>query len=313
MTYREASTVVDAFREVFHLVREDCRRYETGRREDEVMYYFRGETWNYLDHNSSSLSGCKAEPTINRYEEYIENEHVIFNEAIRAYPLEFVNDRTTFERLTRMQHFGVPTRLLDVSPRLATALGMSVATDDDHKIDKGPVECNGFIRIYRVKKSRIKYSTSDTVVALSNLARIKPDHVTINDLRYLAAECKNERTGFYWKEGSDVSKALQRDIKKVWCVRPVNNNVRIQAQRGEFFLFGCEEQKQPLNADFAESDYDNPESATGGIAEIGILVVTPQLKHEIQEMAEVLDVTEDRLYPDFGRFHKVIKKRYGRK
>ena len=41
MTYREASTVVDAFREVFHLVREDCRRYETGRREDEVMYYSR--------------------------------------------------------------------------------------------------------------------------------------------------------------------------------------------------------------------------------------------------------------------------------
>ncbi len=307
MTYREASTVVDAFREVFHLVREDSRRYETGRREDEVMYYFRGETCNYLDHDSSSLSGCKVEPTINRHKEYIENEHVIFNETIRAYPQEFVNDRTTFEKLTRMQHFEIPTRLLDVTPRLATALGMSAATGENRE------NHNGFIRIFRVKKLCIKYSTSDTVVALSNLARIKPDHVTINDLRYLAAECKNERTGFYWKEGSDVSKALQRDIKKVWCVRPVNNNVRIQAQRGEFFLFGCEEQKQPLNADFAESDYDNPESATGGIAEIGILVVTPLLKHEIKEMAEVLDVTEDHLYPDFGRFHKVIEERFGRK
>ena len=183
------------------------------------------------------------------------------------------------------------------------------ANDKDDDI----LDMCGFVRVFRVKESRIKYSTSDTVVALSNLARIAPDHVIINDLSYLAYECKNERAGFYWKDGSDVSIALQRDIKKVWCVRPVNNNVRIQAQRGEFFIFGCEENKAKLNASFSEADYDNPYAPSEGIAEIGILTVTPELKRELKEMAEILDITEDRLYPDFSRFHKVIKERFSKK
>ncbi len=309
MWNRECDSVSDAIREVFDLVRADRRRFESGKRDDEAMYYFRGENKNFKRPENFSLPDYPAIPGIDREEEYHQNEHLIFNECIRAYPQEFPSGETTFERLTRMQHFEIPTRLLDVSPRLATALGMASLPGIDGKEVVGRY---GFIRIYRVKKSRIKYSTSDTVVALSNLARIRKEHVHINDLRYLAAECTNERTGFYWKEGSEVSIALQRDIKKVWCVRPVNNNVRIQAQRGEFFLFGCGEGKQPLEVSFSEYDYDNPNAATEGIAEIGILVVTPQLKHEIKEMAEVLDVTEDRLYPDFARFHKVIEERYGK-
>ena len=172
---------------------------------------------------------------------------------------------------------------------------------------------NGFIRVYRVNKEKIKYSTSDTIVALSNLARIKPENINMSNLRYLAYECMNERAGFYWEEGSDVSEKLMSDIKKVWCVRPVNNNVRIQAQRGEFFIFGCGDKKEKISASFTETDYYNKDAATDGIAEIGILTLTPSLKQEVKDMADILDVTEDRLYPDFGRFHNVIRERYGTK
>lgn len=310
MWYRECDRVADAVREVFDLVRADRRRFEAGVREDEVMYYFRGENRNYILEKSPAPPSYPSQPAINRDEAYREKEHLIFNDAIRTYPQEFPPGETTFERLTRMQHFEIPTRLLDVTPCLFTAMGMAYLPGFD---GKEVMDCNGFIRVYRVQKGRIKYSTSDTVVALSNLARIKPEHVTVDDLRYLAAECANERAGFYWKKDSDVSNALQRDIKKVWCVRPVNNNVRIQAQRGEFFLFGCGEKKEPLNATFSELDYGNKDAPTEGIAEIGILTLTPTLKKEVREMSDILDTTEDRLYPDFGRFHKVIKERYGEK
>lgn len=304
------NTVADAFRVVFDLVRNDCGHFRNALNDNAAMYYFRGENRNFKYPENSSPPDHPAIPGIYREDAYRENEHYIFNEAIRAYPQEFVTDNTTFEKLTRMQHFGIPTRLLDVSPRLATALGMAtlpgVGGDDVS-------DCCGFVRVYRVNRQRIKYSTSDTVVALSNLARIRKDHVTIGDLGYLAYECMNERAGFYWEKDSDVSKALQRDIRKVWCVRPVNNNVRIQAQRGEFFLFGCGENKESLNVSFAESDYTNPYAPTEGIAEIGILTLTPAMKKEVRDMGEILDTTEDRLYPDFGRFHKVIKERFGEK
>ena len=307
-----AKNVADAFRVVFDLVRRDRCRCEIGGVDNQVRYYFRGLNKNFEDERCSFPPSKPAIPTLYRFDGYIENEHKIFNEAIRSYPHDFPTGETTFERLTRMEHFEIPTRLLDVTPRIATALGMTtfpgIGEDSDKVLEK-----YGFVRIFRVKESRIKYSTSDTVVALSNLARISKGHVTIDNLSYLAYECMNERTGFYWKEGSDVSKQLQRDIKKVWCVRPINNNVRIQAQHGEFFVFGCGEEKAKLDVTFSEADYANSNAATEGIAEIGVLVISPMLKHEVKEMSEILDVTEDRLYPDFGRFHKVIKERYSGK
>ena len=310
MVYRECNTVADVFREVFELVKWDRSHIEVGEKSDGVMYYFRGENKNYKCPEVGVLPDFPAIPSLFRDEGYRSREHEIFNESIRCYPHEFPAGETTFERLTRMAHFEIPTRLLDVTPRLATALGMASLPsngDDDKEFKKW----NGFIRVYRVSSKKIKYSTSDTVVALSNLARIKPENIEINNLRYLAYECMNERAGFYWKEGSDVSEKLMRDIKKVWCVRPVNNNVRIQAQRGEFFIFGCGDKKEPIEATFSESDYYNDTAATDGIAQIGIITLTPSLKQEVKDMSDILDVTEDRLYPDFGRFHKVIKERFG--
>ena len=307
-----AKNVADAFRVVFDLVRRDRCRCESFDDCDKPMYYFRGIGKNYAPKGSPCPPADPPTPSLLRDEKYRKNEHVIFNEAIRCYPQEFPAGETTFERLTRMQHFEIPTRLLDVTPRLVTAMGMASLPsigDDKEKF----YDWNGFIRVFRVKRTKIKYSTSDTIVALSNLARIKPDNIDITDLGYLAYECKNERAGFYWKEGSKVSDALMRDIKKVWCVRPINNNVRIQAQRGEFFIFGCGDKKEPIEASFSESDYFNDVAATDGIAQIAIIKLTPSLKQEVRDMADILDVTEDRLYPDFGRFHKVIKERFGEK
>ena len=312
MVYRECNTVAEVFHEVFELVKWDRSHVETATDDDKVAYYFRAENKNYAPKGSPCPPSMPAIPSLFRDDKYIQNEHVIFNEAIRCYPREFPAEETTFERLTRMAHFELPTRLLDVSPRLATAIGMaSLQSPGDD--EKEFFTWNGFIRVYRVNKEKIKYSTSDTIVALSNLARIKTDNIDISNLRYLAYECMNERAGFYWKEGSDVSQKLMDDIKKVWCVRPVNNNVRIQAQRGEFFIFGCENNKEKIEASFSESDYNNPDAATNGIAEIGIITLTPSLKQEVKNMADILDVTEDRLYPDFGRFHNVIKERFGGK
>ena len=50
----------------------------------------------------------------------------------------------------------------------------------------------------------------------------------------------------------------------------------------------------------ASPNFYNEAAATEGIVEIGIITLTSALKHEVKEKAEILDVTEDRLYPDFG-------------
>ena len=306
MQYRECNSVADVVREVFDLIRYDSSRFAKG----EVSYYFRGENRNFKVPNE--VPRYKTIPGIYRNEAHLEHESDFFNEALRTYPEEFSRDKSTFEILTRMQHYGYPTRLLDVTSKLMTAVGMVSNKGYDLK-DFGNE--NGFIHVYRVKTARIKYGTSDTVTALSNLARLKSGHVTFDEegLRYLGAECKNERAGFYVEEGSDVTKKLRRDLRKVFCVKPMVNNIRVNFQLGEFFLFGCNENKAMLDATFDECDYENENAATEGIAEIGLVTLSPMAKKEAQEMSLYLDIGEARLYSDFWHHSRCLSETYKRR
>ena len=306
MQYRDCNSIADVVREVFDLIRNDSSRFTKG----EVSYYFRGENRNFKIPNE--VPRYKTIPGIYREDGHLEHESDFFNEALRTYPEEFSRDKSTFEILTRMQHYGYPTRLLDVTSKLTTAVGMASNKGYDLK-DFG--DENGFIHVYRVKTESIKYGTSDTVTALSNLSRLKSDHVTFDEegLRYLGAECKNERAGFYVKEGSPVTDKLRRDLRKVFCVKPMVNNIRVNFQLGEFFLFGCNENKAMLDATFDECDYENENAATEGIAEVGLVTLSPMAKKEAQEMSLYLDIGEARLYPDFFHHSRYLSKVYKRR
>src|SRR5271156_7254966 len=54
--------------------------------------------------------------------ELLENEKRVVRELISVQPHEFASDETMFDKLVRMQHFGLPTRLLDVSLNALVAL-----------------------------------------------------------------------------------------------------------------------------------------------------------------------------------------------
>ena len=306
MQYRDCNSIADVVREVFDLIRSDGSRFSKGA----VSYYFRGENRNFKIPNE--VPRYKTIPGIYREDGHLEHESDFFNEALRTYPEEFSRDKSTFEILTRMQHYHYPTRLLDVTSKLMTAIGM-VANKGYDGVDYG--NQNGFIHVYRVKTDRIKYGTSDTVTALCNLARLKSDHVTFDEesLRYLGAECKNERAGFYVEEGSDVTKKLRRDLRKVFCVKPMVNNIRVNFQLGEFFLFGCNENKAMLDATFDECDYEAVNAATEGIAEIGLITLSPMAKKEAQEMSLYLDIGEARLYSDFWHHSRCLSEAYKRR
>ena len=54
--------------------------------------------------------------------ELLENEKTAVRDLISVHPHEFASDETMFDKLVRMQHFGLPTRLLDVSRNALVAL-----------------------------------------------------------------------------------------------------------------------------------------------------------------------------------------------
>lgn len=60
-------------------------------------------------------------PSVMRNREDYLNEELYIKECIRQYPEEFIN-MSKIDMLIKMQHYGVPTRLLDLTKNLLIAL-----------------------------------------------------------------------------------------------------------------------------------------------------------------------------------------------
>lgn len=79
-------------------------------------YYFRGQD----DAFSNTL------PAVFRSRKLLDNEDNLFNDFLMADPLLFDKCRTNFERMALMEHYHLPTRLLDVSTNPLIALFFAV-------------------------------------------------------------------------------------------------------------------------------------------------------------------------------------------
>ena len=60
----------------------------------------------------------------------------------------------------------------------------------------------------------------------------------------------------------------------------------------------------------SEEDFDNKNAPTNGIARIGVITLLKEAKKEAREMEQYLDISEDRIYPDFHHHNEVLKERY---
>ena len=109
-------------------------------------------------------------PTIYRNNNFIQNEHKIYRETIAKVPYDF-NGKNTIESLVLMQHYGVPTRILDLTTNPLVALYF--ACDDDKNKD-----ADGEVIVFDIPEVSTCYFDSDRVTVLANLAKCK------NNFRY---------------------------------------------------------------------------------------------------------------------------------
>lgn len=131
----------------------------------------------------------EAEPTIfrkngNGERNLLKNEKHLFNDMITQCPEDFKDCQYTFEHLVKMQHYGLPTRLLDITSNALVALYFACCSlnnfmcDENGEVvfDKKGKEIDqrkdGQVLVYAVRKDAIKNYNSDTVSILSNLAQL---------------------------------------------------------------------------------------------------------------------------------------------
>lgn len=138
-----------------------------------------GYTLFYRGHSDKNY---ELKPSIYRDERFIKNEDKIYRETIAKVPYEF-NGKSTIESLALMQHYGVPTRILDLTTNALVALYF--ACEESKKIKeitkvKGgsflkKVNIDGEVIIFNIPNKSVCYSDSDKVTILANLSKYEND------------------------------------------------------------------------------------------------------------------------------------------
>ena len=89
----------------------------------------------------------------------------MYKEMLCICPNEFDNCKTTLERLVKMQHYSLPTRLLDITTNPLVALYFASEAD----------ETDGTLYAFMFNKEDVRYFDSPDVCVLSNLSQLTFD------------------------------------------------------------------------------------------------------------------------------------------
>ena len=237
-----------------------------------------------------------------------ECEKRAIRDLISVHPHEFGGDQSMFDRLVRMQHFGLPTRLMDVSRNPLVALYF--ATDPGPEGSRG----DGMVTAFAVPEGREKYFDSDSVSCLANLANMtkeeKAEIIAIREGRVKGTDKKAERDRVNAKQ---VYERLHRfirvekphflpiidpiDLFKPYYVHPKMSNRRILSQAGGLIIYGL---KPPKQINFAHLIQETR------------FIVPARAKPGIRAALELLGITESTLFPEIDKAAKRIEASYTR-
>lgn len=133
-------------------------------------------------------------------------EHEILRDLITFKPDGFPENRFWIDRLVHAQHFGLPTRLLDVTSNALVALYF--ACEDFFSTPLGALQ-DGSVICIDVASDRLKTYDSDTISCVANLSRL-----TSEERDEISDWIKNQK-----EDGTRVSRQSTRSFNKLSSVR----------------------------------------------------------------------------------------------
>lgn len=226
-------------------------------------------------------------PSLYRTRGNSREEKNILRELVSLHPSEFEKDRSAFDQLVRMQHYSLETRLFDVSLNPLVALYFAAKNN--------PTE-DGNVILFDVEKRSVKYFDSDTVSCIANLSSLSSKER--NEIRHFTTdeEFNNSNTGkrllhFIKTEKPYFLPLMRRDdLHKIVLVKPKQNNRRILAQQGAFFLFGLPHEMKPEEHD----------------VKVQNLVVPAALKKQISNELDLININGSTMFPEIESAAKYI-------
>ncbi|MFA0629711.1 FRG domain-containing protein [Vibrio sp. 10N.222.49.A3] len=250
----------------------------------------------YRGHGNKSYG---LTPSIYRKDEWINNEHKMIQELLIRCPKDFDGKQSSFEKLVKMQHYDLPTRLLDITENPLVALYFACSS----KLDS---EKDGELIFFKIPKKDIKYFDSDTVSVVSNIAWLKNNfslpnkfsgdsqsfHSEDNEHADVLMHCiRQEKPHFR-------ERVNPKHIQSVVCVKPKLDNQRIIRQDGAFLLFGVDETKR-FSAQIEPDWILQPNGNR--------YIIKAKDKPEINKQLASLGISKAKLFPEIDMVSQFIK------
>ncbi|WP_413363743.1 FRG domain-containing protein [Lysinibacillus sp. 3P01SB] len=254
-------------------------------------------------YRGQSKSTYDLKPSIFR-ENYIEEEHNIYTEVMTECGHEFENCTLHNEKLSKMQHYGVPTRLLDVTTNALVALYFACESNSRE---------DGAVFLIRANSSQIKQFDSDTISILASLPRFTESEK--QEIYTLAIEHSgnlSEDSGgdFQCFNNKPIIKRILHEIKKEkpafenainpkhllgnYIFIPRKNNTRIIRQSGAFIIFGLTNHEEYK----FEKDFEYKK-----------IIINGDSKEVIIKQLASFGITKASIYPELYKVAEFIKER----
>ena len=138
------------------------------------------------------------------------NEKGMFYDILIKKPKEFEECKNDFERLVKMQHYGLPTRLIDLTPNPLIALYFACLEKDTH----------GQIFLIETESKNIKHFESEEIENIS----IEKEKYLDDKAKYLIVKARHNNERIIKQEGLFIF--TDKDSKSFEFYRQNNRIIR---------------------------------------------------------------------------------------
>ena len=277
---------------------KECRDLKK-RYADNVQFYFRGE----------SCDSWELRPSIMRRSSLQEKESEMLNELMSRQPEAFSGLTSAFSQWVLAQHYGLKTRLLDITRNPLVALFYACEENWDE---------DGRLHVFAVPSDLIKSFNSDTISIIANFAKLR--YAEQNLLLGKTPEDTDEGEGldlsdehpeimgrlyhFIRQEKPHFEEHINHgDLFRVFVVEPQQSFERLRVQSGAFLISVFHERFErneilQLNTDIPVYDH------------YALTVSGEGRKDDIMKDLHLLNITRESLFPGLDEAAKAVTQRY---